>query len=92
MPTKYSSLCSEYFKLEDYQIRPLATVKLLKTDAFPSIFKAFPSHLQKTIPVKRRKLDRIMVRINYTYYLSTFTNITNQYVMMYFYFRQMMLM
>jgi len=60
MPTKYSSICSEHFKLEDYQIRPLATVKLLKTDAFPSIFKAFPSHLQKTIPVKRRKLDRIM--------------------------------
>ncbi|KAE9521578.1 hypothetical protein AGLY_018042 [Aphis glycines] len=60
IPTMYSTLCSEHFKFDDNQIRPGATVKLLKTDAFPSIFKAFPSHLKKTIPVKRLKLDRIM--------------------------------
>ena len=65
MPTKYSTLCSEHFKPEDYQIRPGAVVKLLKDDAVPSIFKGFPSHLQNELPVKRRILQRSTVINNY---------------------------
>ncbi|KAL4097295.1 hypothetical protein QTP88_022094 [Uroleucon formosanum] len=49
-PTKYSYLCSEHFGPNDYQIRPGADIKLLLEYgeyAIPSIFKGFPTHLQK---------------------------------------------
>lgn len=45
--TKYSYLCSEHFGPNDYQIRPGADIKLLLEYAVLSIFKGFPTHLQK---------------------------------------------
>lgn len=64
-PTKFSSLCSEHFTPEDYQLRPGADVKLLKTEAFPTVFKGLPSYLQDKLPVKRRILQRSTVNICY---------------------------
>lgn len=58
VPTKYSFLCSEHFLDSDYQIRPGATTRLLYENAVPSVFKAFPVHLQKSLTVKRRLLQR----------------------------------
>lgn len=55
-PTLYSRLCSEHFVAEDYQIRPGASVKLLKDDAFPSVFKSAPGHLQKKLLAKHKRL------------------------------------
>jgi len=46
-PTKYSYLCSEHFGPNDYQIWPRTDIKLLLEYAVPSIFKGFPTHLQK---------------------------------------------
>jgi len=58
IPTKYSFICSEHFIPEDYQIRPAASVRLLKEDAYPRIFNGFPKYLQEKMPVKRRLLNR----------------------------------
>lgn len=58
VPSKYSFICSEHFIDTDYQIRPGATVKLLNTNAVPSVFSGFPTHLLKPLPVKRRLLQR----------------------------------
>ncbi|KAE9523184.1 hypothetical protein AGLY_016417 [Aphis glycines] len=58
-PTKYSYLCSEHFGPNDYQIRPGADIKLLLEYAVPSIFKGFPTHLQK-----KKNCRRQLVRIN----------------------------
>ncbi|XP_071050813.1 uncharacterized protein [Onthophagus taurus] len=44
----------------NYQIRPGASKKLLKEDAFPSVFKESPNHLQKPTPSKRRLLSRVI--------------------------------
>nr|XP_022907492.1 THAP domain-containing protein 1-like [Onthophagus taurus] len=59
-PTKYSFLCSDHFLATDYQIRPGASKGWLKEDAFPSVFKGFPNHLQKPPPSKRRLLSRVI--------------------------------
>ncbi|KAF0737202.1 THAP domain-containing protein 1-like, partial [Aphis craccivora] len=58
VPSKYSIICSEHFIDTDYQIRPGATVKLLNTNAVPSVFSGFPTHLLKPLPVKCRLLQR----------------------------------
>ncbi|KAK4876049.1 hypothetical protein RN001_012471 [Aquatica leii] len=47
IPTKYSKICSDHFLLSDYLERPGACKRYLKPDAVPSVFYAFPSHLQK---------------------------------------------
>jgi len=66
-PTKYSRLCSEHFVDDDYLIRPGSDVKLLKDNAFPTIFKGFPNLLQQKLPVKRRILQKYTVNIKYPY-------------------------
>uniref|UniRef100_A0A2S2NZV2 THAP domain-containing protein 9 n=1 Tax=Schizaphis graminum TaxID=13262 RepID=A0A2S2NZV2_SCHGA len=66
VPSKYSFLCSEHFLDSDYQIRPGATIKLLNENAIPSVFKGFPVHLQQSLPVKRRLLQRNIPDFNTT--------------------------
>lgn len=46
VPGKGSSLCSDHFLESDFQFRPGADRKLLKLGAVPSVFLAFPDHLQ----------------------------------------------
>jgi len=58
VPYKYSFLGSEHFLDSDYQIWPGATTKLLNEIAIPLVFKDFPVHLQKSLPVKRHILQR----------------------------------
>ncbi|KAF0715996.1 THAP domain-containing protein 1-like isoform X5, partial [Aphis craccivora] len=51
-------ICSEHFIPDNYQIRPGASVRLLKDDAYPTVFNGFPKYLQKKMPVKRRLLTK----------------------------------
>lgn len=53
VPSKYSFLYSEHFLDFDYQSRPGSTKKLLNENAIPLVFKGFPVHLQKPLPVKQ---------------------------------------
>lgn len=46
-PGKFTRICSEHFHQDDI-IRKSARVRI-KENAVPSIFKAFPSYLQKVI-------------------------------------------
>lgn len=64
-PTKYSFICSEHFIDTDYQIRPGSTVKLLNTNAVPSVFNGFPTHLLKSLPVKQYNISKQVCFINY---------------------------
>ena len=52
-PTSSSRLCSEHFQPSDYENYGMR--RRLKIDAVPSIFLAFPEHLQ-TIKVKKRRI------------------------------------
>lgn len=45
-PSSSSRLCSAHFLSTDYQVRPGASSFRLKDDAVPSIFPAYPRHLQ----------------------------------------------
>ena len=53
-PTAYDKICSEHFLPSDYRQGSNLTLKLLNNDAVPSVFPAFPSHMQP--PAKRRRL------------------------------------
>ncbi|VVC28264.1 Hypothetical protein CINCED_3A024390 [Cinara cedri] len=57
-PTVYSFLCSEHFIIDDYEIQPGTEVKFLKNDAFPTVFKYFPSYLQENLTFKQPVLPR----------------------------------
>ncbi|KAE9524863.1 hypothetical protein AGLY_014913 [Aphis glycines] len=57
VPSKYSFLYSEHFLDSDYQSRVGSTTKLLNENAIPLVFKGFPVHLQKSLPVKQRILQ-----------------------------------
>jgi len=70
--SKYSFFCSEHFLDSDYQIRPGATIKLLNENAIPSVFKGFPVHLQHSLPVKQRLLQR-----NIPDFVSTYISFVN---------------
>ena len=54
-PSASSRICSEHFKESDYKGHTLER-RVLNNTAIPSIFKAFPVHLQKNSPVKKRQL------------------------------------
>ena len=51
-PTKYSYICSDHFLESDFA-QNTGIYKRLKKDAVPSVFLAFPQHLQKNT-VKRK--------------------------------------
>ena len=59
-PTSADKLCSEHFLPSDYRQESHLERKLLKNGAVPSIFPAFPSHLQPPAK-KRRILERVPV-------------------------------
>ncbi|KAE9536192.1 hypothetical protein AGLY_007415 [Aphis glycines] len=82
VPSKYTFLCCKHFLDSDYQIRPGATTKLLNENAIPSVFKGFPVHLQKSLPVKRRILQRNIPDIVNTY--LSFVNTWPQFERIYF--------
>lgn len=76
-PNNYSYLCSEHFHSDDYQIRPGSNIKLLKENAVPSIFNAFPKHLQKTKVVRRQlfrnqQLVNMIILFDYILFYSMF--------------------
>ena len=54
-PTQYSYICSEHFLESDF-IQRTGICKRLKQDAVPSVFPAFPKHLQNN--VAKRKLPK----------------------------------
>jgi len=82
VPSKYSFLYSEHFLDSDYQIRPGATTKLLNENAISSVFKGFPVHLQKSLPVRQRILQRNIPDIVSTY--LSFVNTLPQFERIYF--------
>ena len=45
-PTKNHTLCSDHFLPTDYQIRPGTEKHYLKEGVVPTVFAAFPNHLQ----------------------------------------------
>ena len=55
-PKSHDMICSEHFLPSDYKEN--TKIKILKNDAVPSVFPAFPSHLQPPAK-KRRVLERI---------------------------------
>lgn len=65
-PTKHSKLCSDHFKNEDY--KPDSNLKLLKDDAFPTIFQDFPIHLQKKLENECHVLQICKVKVYYFAY------------------------
>ena len=52
-PSSSSRLCSEHFKESDFKGHTLER-RRLNENAIPSIFKAFPPHLKKKSPIKRK--------------------------------------
>ena len=52
-PTASSRICSEHFKESDFKRHTLVR-RMLNDTAIPSVFKAFPPHLQKKSPIKRK--------------------------------------
>ena len=46
-PNKHSLICSTYFTESCFVVRPGKRGRLLKENAVPTEFPAFPSHLQK---------------------------------------------
>lgn len=67
-PSSFSYICSKHFVESDYQIRPGADRKLLKHDAVPSVFPAFPKYLQESKRT-RRILKRHIVPVSTEYFL-----------------------
>lgn len=55
-PTKWSRLCSDHFVHENYKVKLDTTKKvLLKEDAVPTVFSAFPAYYQKASKVPRKE-------------------------------------
>ena len=52
LPTKHSCICSDHFLQSDF-VKNTGIYKRLKKDAVPSVFPAYPKHLQKNT-VKRK--------------------------------------
>ncbi|XP_046987045.1 THAP domain-containing protein 1-like [Schistocerca americana] len=52
-PTAYSTICSRHFTENCYQVRPGASLRLLKEGAVPFVFD-FPKHVQKKMTARRQ--------------------------------------
>lgn len=74
-PTQCSFLCSEHFVDEDYQIQPDTGVKLLKSHAFPTVFKLFPNFLQEEWLNDHPSLQKSPVNIPTRYTCNTIINV-----------------
>lgn len=55
-PTKHTVICSEHFLETGYLVRPGSYRKMLKPDAIPTVFPAFPSYYQP--PAKKSRPAR----------------------------------
>ena len=68
-PTQYSYICSEHFLESDF-IQRTGICKRLKQDAVPSVFPAFPKHLQNNVAKwklpKERKTEPSPTKIRKT--------------------------
>ncbi len=66
IPTKYTFICSEHFIPDNYQIRPGASVRLLKDDAYPTVFNGYQKEynireVQKNKSSLRVKLSKLVL-------------------------------
>jgi len=63
-PTIYSRICSVHFSNDDYQIRPGASRPLLRLNAIPSIFPAFPTYYQNIKKPRKNPMTRNTTPVN----------------------------
>ncbi|KAL5245952.1 hypothetical protein ACI65C_013360 [Semiaphis heraclei] len=57
-PSQHSRICSDHFTNDDFQIRPDASRPLLRLDATPSVFPAFPPYYQKVKKQRKNPMTR----------------------------------
>lgn len=62
-PSLNSRICSVHFTSDDYQIRPVANIPLLRLNAIPSVFPSFPKYYQKIKKPRKNPTTRIPTQV-----------------------------